>query len=207
MKVWYIGILTNKKEPEPALELAGVDDLLKKANFITVGPYREVLMFNVTTVAQRMDPEKRDTTFEGDYAVHSYVRPEGIIGVVVTDKEYTPLAAHKILGQICDEFLSQYPRSSWPTKKVAKKDYTTQPYNRTLEGYLKKYQNPLEADSMAKIQQELDETKIVLHKTIESVLERGEKLDSLIAKSDGLSAQSKMFYTQAKKQNSCCVVM
>jgi synaptobrevin family protein YKT6 len=49
---------------------------------------------------------------------------------------------------------------------------------------------------MAKIQQELDETKIVLHKTIESVLERGEKIDSLVAKSDGLSAQSKMFYTQ-----------
>ena len=45
-----------------------------------------------------------------------------------------------------------------------------------------------------KIQKELDETKIVLHKTIESVLERGEKIDSLVEKSDGLSAQSKMFY-------------
>ncbi|KAL8891150.1 MAG: hypothetical protein Q9215_001746 [Flavoplaca cf. flavocitrina] len=58
-----------------------------------------------------------------------------------------------------------------------------------------------------KIQKELDETKIVLHKTIESVLERGEKIDSLVEKSDGLSAQSKMFYKQAKQQNSCCVIM
>ena len=47
-----------------------------------------------------------------------------------------------------------------------------------------------------KIQKELDETKIVLHKTIESVLERGEKIDSLVEKSDGLSAQSKMFYSK-----------
>ena len=46
-----------------------------------------------------------------------------------------------------------------------------------------------------RIQKELDETKIVLHKTIESVLERGEKIDSLVEKSDGLSAQSKMFYS------------
>jgi hypothetical protein len=38
-----------------------------------------------------------------------------------------------------------------------------------------------------------------LHKTIESVLERGEKIDSLVAKSDGLSAQSKMFYTQVSE--------
>lgn len=48
-----------------------------------------------------------------------------------------------------------------------------------------------------KIQKELDETKIVLHKTIESVLQRGEKIDDLVAKSDGLSAQSKMFYRMA----------
>jgi len=46
-----------------------------------------------------------------------------------------------------------------------------------------------------------------MHETIEKVLERGEKIDDLVAKSDGLSAQSKMFYQQAKKQNSCCVVM
>ena len=58
-----------------------------------------------------------------------------------------------------------------------------------------KYQDPQQADSIMRIQKELDETKIVLHKTIESVLQRGEKIDDLVAKSDGLSAQSKMFYS------------
>ena len=38
-----------------------------------------------------------------------------------------------------------------------------------------------------------------------SLLERGEKLDDLVAKSDELSAQSKMFYKTAKKTNACCV--
>ena len=50
-----------------------------------------------------------------------------------------------------------------------------------------------------KVQAELDETKIVLHKTIESVLQR-EKLDNLVERSDALSAQSRMFYKTAKKQ-------
>lgn len=63
-----------------------------------------------------------------------------------------------------------------------------------LREYLEKYQDPEQADSILKIQKELDETKIVLHKTIESVLQRGEKIDDLVAKSDGLSSQSKMFY-------------
>ena len=58
-----------------------------------------------------------------------------------------------------------------------------------------------------KVQQELDDTKVVLHKTIEGVLQRGEKLDSLVDKSEALSSSSRMFYKQAKKTNSCCVIM
>ncbi|GKT59155.1 SNARE Ykt6 [Colletotrichum tofieldiae] len=99
-----------------------------------------------------------------------------------------------------DEFLTKHPRSTWATgePKLALPE---------LKEYLTKYQDPQQADSILKIQKELDETKIVLHKTIQSVLERGEKIDDLVAKSDGLSSQSKMFYQQAKKQNSCCIVM
>lgn len=42
------------------------------------------------------------------------------------------------------------------------------------------------------------------HNTIEAVLERGEKLDDLVSKSEMLSLQSKTFYKTARKTNSCC---
>lgn len=44
------------------------------------------------------------------------------------------------------------------------------------------------------------------HQTIDAVLERGVKLDDLVERSDDLSKASKMFYKQAKKTNSCCVI-
>ncbi|OJD13315.1 hypothetical protein AJ78_06219 [Emergomyces pasteurianus Ep9510] len=62
-------------------------------------------------------------------------------------------------------------------------------------------------DRITGIQDQLDDVKKVMHKTIDEALKRGEALDSLIAKSDNLSLQSKAFAAQAKKQNSCCVVM
>lgn len=65
--------------------------------------------------------------------------------------------------------------------------------------YVRRYQDPRQADTIMKVQQELDETKIVLHKTIDSVLQRGEDLDKLVEKSGSLSAQSKLFYKSAKK--------
>ena len=53
----------------------------------------------------------------------------------------------------------------------------------------------------------LPQTKVILHKNMEDLLDRGEKLDDLVSKSEGLSSSAKMFYKQAKKTNSCCVVM
>ena len=57
---------------------------------------------------------------------------------------------------------------------------------------------------MTRLEADLDETKIILLNTISAVLQRGEKLDDLVAKSDDLSAQSKVFYKTARKTNQCC---
>ena len=60
---------------------------------------------------------------------------------------------------------------------------------------------------MTKISKDLDDTKEILHKTIDAVLERGEKLDNLVTQSEDLTKQSKMFYKEAKKTNACCKMM
>src|SRR5271156_1921172 len=153
------------------------------------------------TVAERTRPGIRQDIEEKSYTFHAYGSSQGVCGVIISDPEYPALVAHQLLSKIIDEFLSQNPRSSFSSPTVKELPMPS------LKEYLVKYQDPHQADSIMRVQRELDETKIVLHKTIESVLERGGKIDSLVAKSDGLSAQSKMFYQQAKKQNSCCVVM
>jgi synaptobrevin family protein YKT6 len=128
---------------------------------------------------------------------HAYTRFDGLSGVLIADKEYPVRVAYSLLNKMLEEFSSRMPSSTWIGPLVYP----------PLRDYLHKYQDPRQADTILKVQQELDETKIVLHKTIESVLQRGEHLDSLIQKSDMLSGQSKTFYKAAKKQNSCCSVM
>jgi synaptobrevin family protein YKT6 len=139
--------------------------------------------------------------------IHAYARSEGICAIAITDEEYPNLSCTKLLSQIADEFTSKYPRTAYANlRNPDDKTKGTLSYPE-LAGHLAKWQRPEEVDNMTKIQRELDETKEVLQETIQSVMNRGEKLDDMVAKSDNLSATSKMFYTQAKKQNSCCVVM
>jgi hypothetical protein len=135
-------------------------------------------------------------TAPSDYIFHAYSRSEGVCGIIITDFEYPKLVAHQLLSKVLDEFVSKYPKSAYAS---ATKDSPQMSFPE-LKDYVQKYQDPQQADSIMKIQKELDETKIVLHKTIESVLERGEKIDTLVQKSDGLSAQSKMFYTQVCRE-------
>lgn len=68
-----------------------------------------------------------------------------------------------------------------------------------IDEYLKAYQDPRSADQILRVQQELEDTKDVLHKTIESVLARGEKLDDLVAQSQSLSESSKLFFRVTRK--------
>ncbi|KAK3679253.1 palmitoyltransferase [Recurvomyces mirabilis] len=198
MKILYIGILRN--EDKPAVELCAERDLSSYSRFTRTSVGEFMSLFS-KTVAERTRPGQRQDVEEQSYTFHAYARSEGVAGIIISDQEYPALVAHQLLGKIMDEFLAKYPRSAFAGTSVKECPFPQ------LKEYIVKYQDPQQADSIMKIQKELDETKIVLHKTIESVLERGEKIDSLVAKSDGLSAQSKMFYTQAKKQNSCCAVM
>jgi synaptobrevin family protein YKT6 len=195
MKVHYLGVLRN--DEAPAVELVAQKDLSNWGRF-TQGSVGEFMTLFSKTVAERTKPGARQDIEEQDFVFHVYARSEGIAGVMITDKDYPSLPAHTVLSKIIDEFLVQNPEAGEDGAPTSFPD---------LRKYLAESQNPEDVSSIMKIQRELDETKIVLHKTIESVLERGEKIDDLVAKSEGLSAQSKMFYSQAKKQNSCCVVM
>ncbi|KAF4347925.1 hypothetical protein F8388_016661 [Cannabis sativa] len=103
------------------------------------------------------------------------------------------------------QVLDEYQKTFGESWRSAQAD-GSQPWPYLNEA-LAKFQDPAEADKLMKIQRELDETKIILHKTIDSVLARGEKLDSLVEKSSDLSAASQMFYKQAKKTNQCCSIL
>ena len=160
----YVKILKN--EEKPAVELCAERDLSSYSRF-TRSSVGEFMSLFSKTVAERTRPGQRQDVEEQSYTFHAYARSEGVAGIIISDHEYPALVAHQLLGKILDEFLSKFPRTSWANSNAEV------PFPQ-LKEYIQKYQDPQAADSIMKIQKELDETKIVLHKTIESVLERGE---------------------------------
>lgn len=171
---------------------------LQSFSFFQRSSVREFMLFTGKIICERSVAPSRSSVKEQEYMCHVYVRADNLCCMVVADGEYPQRVAHNLLTRTLDDFSSKVPSSKWPSGDEASIVYVG------LEDALKKYQNPREADSMTRVQEELDETKVILHNTIQAVLERGEKLDDLVEKSDALSAQSKVFYTSARKMNKCC---
>ncbi|CAH0391125.1 unnamed protein product [Bemisia tabaci] len=162
------------------------------------GSVQEFMAFVSKTMVERTMSCARQSVKEGEYMCHVYVRADNLAGVVVSDHDYPHRVSHTLLSKVLDDFAAKISPTIWPTATESAIDFPQ------LKAYLAKYQNPREADALTKMQEDLDETTIILHNTIEAVLERGEKLDDLVAKSENLSIQSKAFYKTARKTNSCC---
>lgn len=171
---------------------------LQSFSFFQRSSVQEFMIFVSKTIVERTQAAARQSVKEGEYMLQVYVRGDNLAGVLISDHEYPNRVAHTLITKILDEFTASVPKSNWLTGNESNIDFSILPQ------YLVKYQNPKEADALTKIQNDLDETKIILHDTIKAVLERGEKLDDLVAKSDSLSSHSKAFYKTARKTNSCC---
>ncbi|XP_010453140.1 PREDICTED: VAMP-like protein YKT61 [Camelina sativa] len=184
---------------EPVI-LANASDV-SHFGFFQRSSVKEFVVFVGRTVASRTPPSQRQSVQHEEYKVHAYNR-NGLCAVGFMDDHYPVRSAFSLLNQVLDE----YQKSFGETWRSAKEEDPTPTWPYLVEA-LNKFQDPAEADKLLKIQRELDETKIILHKTIDSVLERGEKLDSLVEKSSDLSTASQMFYKQAKKTNSCCTIL
>ncbi|TFY75545.1 hypothetical protein EWM64_g8467 [Hericium alpestre] len=178
----------------PSAVLAHGTDL-SSFSFYQKGSVAEFLTFFTKTVAERTPQGQRQSVQENNYTAHVYNRggAEQLAAVIITDQEYPVRPAFSLLTKVLDDFTAKVPQSAFATPAAINFP--------EVNVYVQKYQDPRQADAIMRVQQELDETKVVLHKTIESVLQRGEKLDNLVERSEALSAQSKMFYKTAKKSD------
>ncbi|XP_020886343.1 VAMP-like protein YKT61 isoform X2 [Arabidopsis lyrata subsp. lyrata] len=221
MKITALLVLKCAPETSDPVILANASDV-SHFGYFQRSSVKEFVVFVGRTVASRTPPSQRQSVQHEGCApflildlpglcpgfnftrlqlfVHAYNR-NGLCAVGFMDDHYPVRSAFSLLNQVLDE----YQKSFGEAWRSAKED-SSQPWPYLTEA-LNKFQDPAEADKLLKIQRELDETKIILHKTIDSVLARGEKLDSLVEKSSDLSMASQMFYKQAKKTNSCCTIL
>lgn len=120
-----------------------------------------------------------------------------LVSAIITDQDYNQRICARILQNIhrnyCDEFLM----TGEPTADQS----TKMPFLKECVG---KFQEPKHFDKITKLQDDIEEVKEIMQNNVQKVLERGEKLDEMVEKSEDLSRSSQEFYKASRKLNRCC---
>lgn len=199
MKIIAISILRACDDTQHPVFLCSSTDLSSFGYFerSTVGQF---VKFISRQIIERTPKGKRQTVVHEGNNICTYVRSDGLGVAIVADMEYPERVAFIAMGQLLDQFHSAYAMT-WPSIKQDN-SMKFDPINKAIV----EYQDPSKVDKISKIQKDLNQTMDIMHKTIDSVLERQVKLDKLVEDSDDLTRQSKAFYHTAAKHNQCCTI-
>lgn len=170
MKVYSLSVILAP--PSGTSTVLSTASDLSSFSFYQKGSVGEFLSFFSKTVAERTPQTQRQSVQENNYTAHVYNRGGAeqlageyfgtfvqhllivVAGVIITDQEYPVRPAFSLLTKMLDEFTSKVPQS-----KFSNPSSISFP---EIDTYIQKYQDPRQADAIMKVQQELDETKIVL---------------------------------------------
>jgi synaptobrevin family protein YKT6 len=161
------------------------------------------MCFLSRTFVAKTAPGQRQGCTEGEYTGWIHCRAkDGLSAVVLCSNGYDRRVAFDLLQHAMVSFEAH--ESNWAWAQTDADVTASAAYQAELRELVFKYQKPQQADSILRCQAELHETKVVLHRSVEKLLQRGESIDQLAAKSADLSASSRHFLKKSKKLNSWC---
>jgi vesicle-associated membrane protein 7 len=157
----------------------------KSGNFVTI---TRVLLGKINS-----DSDQKMSYVYDQYIFH-YIVENHILYLCMCDEQSKRRIPFAFLNDIKTKFISSYGDQAQTALAFA--------MNSGFSPYLSKqieYFNSPNADSFTQINDKLDDVKNVMVQNIESVLERGEKLELLVDKSERLQQQSFQFAKSANK--------
>ncbi|ORC92271.1 putative vesicle-associated membrane protein [Trypanosoma theileri] len=189
-------------DKEPVICSEAID--VSSFGFFQRNSAREFLVFLSRTVAKRVSNGSKTQITENGNVVFAHSTLDGLVALAIGDIEYNARVAFTLLGELIQQFQTTF-RGKYDIIEGKEDNFLNWPY---LEETLIKYQKPEEQDKILKIKRDIEDTKVIMYNAIDQIIERGQKIDDLVAKSEDLGMASKTFYKQAKQTNSgCCSIM
>lgn len=136
------------------------------------------------------------------YLFH-YMIEHGICYLTLTDKSYPKRLAFLFLEEISREFEAELKAEhgeEWlRTVETVGRQYAFIKFDRVIQKKRRDYSDPNSQNNMRKLNDDLQSIHNIMRKTIDDVLDRGNKLDDVSEISKNLAADSKKYKWGAKK--------
>lgn len=160
---------------------------------IGAGNYEQAAESVLTNLPTRNDGKTTITAASCKY--HCMVE-NGIIFVCAADSDFPARSCFGYLTEIKDQFHNE----NFASRAVMARDHEfDSEFKNVLMKQMEKFSKPGENDNLTALQSQVHEVKGVMAQNIEKVIQRGERLDDLVDKTDELNAASATFQKTASR--------
>ncbi|KAI8351332.1 synaptobrevin domain-containing protein [Mortierella sp. GBAus27b] len=149
---------------------------------------------NFTTVTEaileKIPPNNSKLTYVYDRYLFHYICEDGLTYMCMTDDSFGRRIPFAFLQDIKQKFLDQYGQERALSSLVP---YSMNEFSRTIAKQMEYYSTNPNVDKIRQVQGEIEQVKDVMVHNIERVLERGERIELLVDKTDNLNQQAYAF--------------
>ncbi|KAF9141948.1 Vesicle-associated membrane protein [Mortierella sp. GBA39] len=149
---------------------------------------------NFTTITEaileKIPPNNSKLTYVYDRYLFHYICEDGLTYMCMADDSFGRRIPFAFLQDIKEKFLAQYGRERALSSLVA---YSMNEFSKTIAKQMEYFSTNPEADRIKQVQGEIEQVKDVMVQNIERVLERGERIELLVDKTDNLNQQAFAF--------------
>jgi len=129
----------------------------------------------------------------GEFFYH-YTSKQGIITLAISDSSVDQVSAFTFLNAVSEQFMVQYGSRAQTAIAFA----MNTEFSLVMASEMKRANTKEEPDKITTLQDEVNQVKDIMVANIDVIMERGEKLDLLVDKTENLSASSVTFRTTSR---------
>ncbi|KAF9408134.1 Vesicle-associated membrane protein, partial [Podila epigama] len=149
---------------------------------------------NFTTVTEailaKIPPNNSKLTYVYDRYLFHYICEDGLTYMCMADDTFGRRIPFAFLQDMKERFLTQYSRERALNAMLP---YGMNEFSKTIAKQMEYFSTNPNADRIKQVQGEIEQVKDVMVHNIERVLERGERIELLVDKTDNLNQQAFAF--------------
>ncbi|KAF9559998.1 Vesicle-associated membrane protein [Mortierella alpina] len=149
---------------------------------------------NFTTVTEaileKIPPNNSKMTYVYDRYLFHYICEDGLTYMCMADDSFDRRIPFAFLQDVKQKFLEQYGRERALESLLP---YSMNEFSKTLAAQMEYFSTNPNADRIKQVKGEIEQVKDVMVQNIERVLERGERIELLVDKTDNLNQQAFAF--------------
>lgn len=153
----------------------------------------------VAKMLERLPRHDTKVSYQYELQVYHFLVENEIVYGCVTPPEYENRLVYGFLNQVKDLFKTQFAGSSDRYPRPDEVTYTNcGKFRSTLASSTRTFNEDPQADKIGKIKEQLTSTKQVMLENLDSILERGDRIDGLCDRTELLREEAQGFSSNAR---------